>query len=133
TPTADALGSAGVSDLASVFECQDWRDLAAASPERELPFMMHILVDGKDCWVRGRMDAALAPENGIPRVIDYKYAMWREGGEANYDIQMTAYALALMKAIGSDRAIAELWYLKAPMKVIRHEYTLQDAEEKLRT
>jgi CRISPR/Cas system-associated exonuclease Cas4 (RecB family) len=133
TPETSVLAEAGIPDLAAVFEGNDWRELASASPERELPFIMHVSVDGKDCWVRGRMDAAVAPEKGVPRVIDYKYAVWREGGEASYDIQMTAYALALMKAIGSDRAIAELWYLKAPMKIIRHEYTLKDAEEKLRT
>jgi hypothetical protein len=133
TPETSVLAEAGIPDLAAVFEGNDWRELASASPERELPFIMHVSVDGKDCWVRGRMDAAVAPEKGVPRVIDYKYAVWREGGEASYDIQMTAYALALMKAIGSYRAIAELWYLKAPMKIIRHEYTLKDAEEKLRT
>jgi CRISPR/Cas system-associated exonuclease Cas4 (RecB family) len=92
---------------------------------------MHVRVNDKDCWVRGRMDAAVAASN-VPRVIDYKYATWREGGDANYEIQMTAYALALMKALGIDRAAAELWYLKSPMKIIRREYTLVEAEEKLR-
>ena len=53
-------------------------------------------------------------------------------GEAAYDTQMTAYALALMKALGTDRAISELWYLKAPMKIIRQEHTRGDAENKLR-
>ena len=76
------------------------------------------------------MDAAVAGE--VPRVIDYKYAAWREGGEANYEMQMTAYALALMKAAGTDRAVGELWYLKAPMKIIRREYALHEAEETLR-
>jgi ATP-dependent helicase/nuclease subunit A len=129
-PSPDALAAAGLPDLAPVFECADWRDLSSASPERELPFIMHLSVGGKDCWVRGRMDAAVAGE--VPRVIDYKYATWREGGEANYEMQMTAYALALMKAAGTDRAVGELWYLKAPMKIIRREYTLHEAEETLR-
>jgi CRISPR/Cas system-associated exonuclease Cas4 (RecB family) len=66
-----------------------------------------------------------------PRVIDYKYASWREGAEADYEIQMTAYSLALMKALGTERAASELWYLKRPMKIIRREYTLQEAEQRL--
>jgi ATP-dependent helicase/nuclease subunit A len=133
-PLADALAAAHLCDLAAVFECQEWRDLSAASPERELPFIMHVNVNGQDCWVRGRMDAAATGDGngGTPRVVDYKYARWREGGEANYEIQMTAYALALMKATGADRAAAELWYLKSPMKIVRHEYTRNEAEEKLR-
>jgi hypothetical protein len=129
-PSTDELRAAGVPDLASVFDGPEWRDLADKFPERELPFIMHLNVDGRDCWVRGRMDAAVAGET--PRVIDYKYAVWRELGEAAYDIQMTAYALALMKALDTDRAISELWYLKAPMKIIRQEYTRDEAENKLR-
>jgi len=134
-PPPDVLTAAGVPELAAVFQCHEWRDLASASSERELPFIMHVHVNGTECWVRGRMDAALAAEgNGkaLPRVIDYKYALWFEGGEAKYDIQMTAYALALMKALGTDRAMAELWYLKPPMKIVRREYTFSEAEEKLR-
>jgi len=45
---------------------------------------------------------------------------------------MTAYALALMKALGTGRAIGELWYLKSPMKILRHEYTIAEAEQRLR-
>ncbi|HLH32341.1 MAG TPA: PD-(D/E)XK nuclease family protein, partial [Terriglobia bacterium] len=129
-PGAAALADAGVADLAAVFDCHDWRSLNAASPERELPFIMHLDIDGNECWVRGRMDAAVGGE--IPRVIDYKYALWHEGAEAAYEAQMTAYALALMKALGTDRAISELWYLKAPIKIIRREYTRDQAEMKLK-
>jgi CRISPR/Cas system-associated exonuclease Cas4 (RecB family) len=115
-----------------VFKSRDWQDLTSASPERELPFIMHVSVDGKDCWIRGRMDAAIgACETGVPRVIDYKYAVWREGAEANYEMQMTAYSLALMRAADADRAVGELWYLKTPMKIVRHEYTRPEAEDKL--
>ena len=132
-PSADALSAAGLPDLAAVFESREWRDLASASPERELPFIMHMLVNGNDCWIRGRMDAAVAldPENGLPRVIDYKYAVWREGDESDYEVQMTVYALALMKAMDADRAVAELWYLKSPMKIVRRIYTLTEAERGL--
>jgi ATP-dependent helicase/nuclease subunit A len=131
-PTRDSLAASGLPDLAAVFESAEWRELAGASPERELPFIMHVDVDGKDCWVRGRMDAAVSMEGAMPRVIDYKYALWREGAEANYEIQMTAYALALMKALGTDRAAAELWYVKSSMKVVRREYTRLEAERTLR-
>jgi hypothetical protein len=125
----EVLQAAAVPDLASVFQSQEWRDLAGSFPERELPFIMYLNVDGKDCWIRGRMDAAVA--SATPRVIDYKYAMWRESGEAVYDIQMTAYALALMKAVDTDRAISELWFLKSPMKIVRREYKRGVAEARL--
>jgi ATP-dependent helicase/nuclease subunit A len=129
-PSVASLRDAGLPDLAMVFDSPEWRDLASASPERELPFMMHFDVDAKDCWVRGRMDAVVPGD--VPRVIDYKYALWREGAETAYDIQMTAYALALMKAVGTDRAIAELWYLKSPMNIIRREHAFLEAEQRLR-
>ncbi|HEY2381604.1 MAG TPA: UvrD-helicase domain-containing protein [Terriglobia bacterium] len=129
-PAAAVLKEAGVPDLENVFESSAWLELAAADPERELPFIMHLPVNGKDCWVRGRMDAAVGGD--LPRVIDYKYAVWHEPGETAYEIQMTAYGLALMKALGTDRAVAELWYLKAPMKIIRREYARDEAESRLR-
>jgi ATP-dependent helicase/nuclease subunit A len=130
TPSAEWLTGSELRDLYSVFESQDWKALSEASPEREMPFMMHIDVDGKDCWIRGRMDAVVPGD--VPRVIDYKYAAWRDGAEADYEIQMTAYALALMKSLGARCSIGELWYLKAPMKIIRSEYDFNQAEERLR-
>jgi ATP-dependent exoDNAse (exonuclease V) beta subunit len=129
-PSAAELATAGLADLGAVFESREWKDLDSSSPEHELPFIMHISVDARDCWVRGRMDVAVV-DDGIPKVIDYKYALWSEGAEADYDIQMTAYALALMKAVGVDRAATELWYLKSPMKIVRREYNLTEAEETL--
>jgi hypothetical protein len=129
-PKAEALAAAGLQDLGLVFASSDWRDLSSASPEREMPFIMHIGVEGRDCWIRGRMDA-VAPGD-VPRVVDYKYATWCEGAEANYEIQMTAYSLALMKALGTERAAGELWYLKSPMKIVRREYRLDEAEQRLR-
>ena len=143
-PLRDELVSAGVPDLELVFESPDWQDLASATVEREMPFMMHLLVDGKDCWVRGRMDATVIggrsprkPDRaqpsieGVPRVVDYKYATWHEGAEAGYEVQIMAYSLALMKALDTDRAIGELWYLKSPMKIVRREYARQETEERL--
>jgi ATP-dependent helicase/nuclease subunit A len=128
-PFRDAIVSAGVPDLEFVFQSADWRNLVSAMPEREMPFMMHIPVDGNDCWVRGRMDAAVV--SGIPRVVDYKYATWKEGAEAGYEIQIVAYSLALMKALDTGQAVGELWYLKSPMRIIRREYTRQQAEARL--
>jgi CRISPR/Cas system-associated exonuclease Cas4 (RecB family) len=134
-PSTSALETAGLSDLAAVFSHREWKDLVAAGPERELPFIMHLNVQGKDCWIRGRMDAVVPADDrsgsGIPRVVDYKYAVWREGAESDYELQMTTYALALMKSLGTDRAIAELWYVKPPIRIIRRQYTLDEAEAKL--
>ena len=129
-PPPETLTAAGVPDLAAVFQSPDWRNLKAASPERELPFIMHLEVEGKDCWVRGRMDATVMQE--VPRVIDYKYASWKDGAEAGYEMQILAYSLALMKALGTDRALGELWYLKAPLKIVRREYSREEAEVRLK-
>jgi hypothetical protein len=68
----------------------------------------------------------------LPRVIDYKYATWWDGCEADYEMQMTAYSVAVMKALGTDRAVSELWYLKQPMKIVRKEYGLSEAEGRLK-
>ena len=130
TPGSEALASAGIPDLDFVFQSAEWRQLSSASPERELPFLMHLEAGGKDCWIRGRMDAVVVAD--VPKVIDYKYAAWQEGAESDYEVQLTAYSLALMKALSAGRAIAELWYLKSPMKIVRHEYTFEDAENRLR-
>jgi len=68
----------------------------------------------------------------LPRVVDYKYAIWRDGCEADYEMQMTAYSVAVMKALGTDRAVSELWYLKRPMKILKKEYGLPEAEDRLK-
>src|SRR2546426_12693213 len=68
----------------------------------------------------------------VTRAVDYKYTTWNEGAEHHYETQMTAYSLALMKALAADRAGAELWYLKSPMKIVRREYTRREAENRLR-
>ena len=119
----------GVPDLHAVFASQEWQSLVASEVERELPFIMHVRAGERDCYIRGRMDAVVP--GSPPRVIDYKYASWRTDAELDYEIQMTAYSLALMKSADIDRAVAELWYLRTPMKVIRKEYTRTQAEESL--
>ena len=48
------------------------------------------------------MDAVISGD--VPRVIDYKYASWRDGAETEYEIQMSAYGLAVMKRSGAQRA-----------------------------
>jgi hypothetical protein len=129
SPSLDALRLQGVPDLHEVFASKEWQSLEAGEVERELPFILHVRAAGRDCYIRGRMDAVVP--GTPPRVIDYKYASWRTGVEADYEIQMTAYSLALMKSAGLDRAVAELWYLRTPMKVIRQEYTRQQAEQRI--
>jgi len=94
--------------------------------ERELPFMMHVSVGGRDCFIRGRMDAVTL--SNPPRIIDYKYAAWRVGAELSYELQMATYCLATMNNLNVERAISELWFLKTPMKVVRREFTRSEAE-----
>ncbi len=129
TPRQDVLEASGVPDLGRVFKSPEWRELSSALPEKELPFIMHIHAGDRDFWIRGRMDAVVIADT--PRVIDYKYAPWRDGAESSYEWQMTAYALAVMKAARADRAIGELWYLKAPMRIVKREYQREDSERKL--
>jgi ATP-dependent helicase/nuclease subunit A len=129
-PSAEKLSTMGLHDLGAVFESSDWQSLVSAVPEREMPFIMYLDVDGKDCWVRGRMDVVVP--GALPRVVDYKYATWRDGCEAEYEMQMTAYSAAVMKALGTNRAVSELWYLKRPMKIVRKEYSLSEAEHRLK-
>jgi ATP-dependent helicase/nuclease subunit A len=128
-PPAEVLAVQGLEDLQAVFASGEWKELSNSGVERELAFMMCLTVADKDCFVRGRMDAVVS---GNPfRVIDYKFASWKEGAEAAYEIQMTAYCLALMKSIGADRVVGELWYLKSPMRILRREYTRADSEARL--
>jgi CRISPR/Cas system-associated exonuclease Cas4 (RecB family) len=128
-PSMEVLREKGMPDLEVVFQSQEWRALSKSEVERELPFIMHVRAGDRNCYVRGRMDAVVPGDP--PRVIDYKYAAWRNSDEAEYEIQMTAYCLALMKSSGADRAVGELWYLKSPMQVIRREYTRDEAERKV--
>ena len=128
-PSMALLQEKAVPDLQAVFQSSDWKALSIEDVARELPFIMHIDVGGRDCFVRGRMDAVVSGE--VPRVIDYKYALWREGAEMEYEIPMTAYCLAVMKRLGVDRAIAELWYLKAPMKIVKYELHRAAAEQRI--
>jgi len=128
-PSMDFLKEKAVPDLQAVFQSADWKALAGADIARELPFIMHVDVGGRDCFVRGRMDAVVSGE--VPRVIDYKYALWREGAEMDYEIQMTAYCLAAMKRLGVERALAELWYLKSPMKIVKWELHRGAAEQRI--
>ena len=128
-PPVDVLNARGLGDLRRVFESAEWCGLAELPIERELPFIMSVGAGGQESFVRGRMDAVLPGDP--PRVIDYKFALWRDGGEDSYQIQMTAYSLALMKALSVDRAVSEIWFLKTPMKIVRQEHTRAAAEQKL--
>jgi hypothetical protein len=63
-----------------------------------------------------------------PRIVDYKYAAWHSGAEREYELQLATYCLATMNALGGEKAVGELWFLKSPMKVIRREFTRTEAE-----
>jgi hypothetical protein len=125
-PSPEVLHERGLVDLQAFFQSDEWKTFSKMDVERELPFMMHIQASGRDCYIRGRMDAVAFTDP--PRIVDYKYALWRAGAEVDYEIQMATYCLATMKSLGVDRAVGELWYLKTPLKIIRREFNRADAE-----
>lgn len=125
-PSLEALQKKGLGDLQAVFQSKEWQTFCKMDVERELPFMMHVQASGSDCYVRGRMDAVTFGDP--PRIIDYKYAQWRAGVEVEYEIQMATYCLATMNSMDVDRAVAELWYLKPPLKIIRREFSRAEAQ-----
>jgi hypothetical protein len=45
---------------------------------------------------------------------------------------MLAYCLAVMKSAGVDRVLAELWFLRTPMKIVTREYTRAECETELK-
>jgi ATP-dependent helicase/nuclease subunit A len=126
------LAALGLEELNTVFKSEAWRSLENVDVEREAPFMVAIesAVPGSPAsLIRGRIDAVanLSP----PRVIDYKFARWREGAQDSYRPQMLAYCLAVMKSAGLDRVTGELWFLKAPMKIVTEEFTRAESEAEL--
>ena len=76
------------------------------------------------------MDAVVFDKT--PRIIDYKYASWSATDEKTYRTQLAVYCLAVMQTVSVDRACGELWFLKGQMKVVRFEYTRDDAEAQVR-
>jgi ATP-dependent helicase/nuclease subunit A len=129
-PSVHELRRQNVEDLERVFESAEWKQLATATLEHELPFIMHVRISDRDCSLRGRIDTVVFADP--VRVIDYKYAVWREQAEDPYTMQLTAYCLAVMKSLGVERVIGELWFLKHPLKIIRREYALSEAELMIR-
>jgi superfamily I DNA/RNA helicase len=125
-PSLEFLHEKGVPDLQTVFQSKEWQSLSKSDVARELPFIMHMEVGGRECFVRGRMDAVIS--GNPPRVIDYKYAPWREGAESEYEVQMAAYCLAVMMRSSNERAVAELWFLKGSLRIIQQEFLRADAE-----
>ncbi len=128
-PSVAELEREDLTDLSAVFDSPDWKRLQASSPECEMPFMLFLRIANRDCWIRGRMDAVVAGDT--PRVIDYKYSLWREGADEAYDIQLSCYCLSLMKALDVKRVAGELWFLKSPMKIVGREFTLAETESRL--
>ena len=125
-PSLELLREKGVPDLQTVFQSKEWQSLSKSDVARELPFIMHMEVGGRECFVRGRMDAVIS--GNPPRVIDYKYAPWREGAESEYEVQMASYCLAVMMRSSSERAVAELWFLKGSLRIVQQEFLRGDAE-----
>jgi ATP-dependent helicase/nuclease subunit A len=89
---------------------QAWR--ANPTLRREVPFHLHLQGAGLELFIRGRMDA-VAMSHGIPAVIDHKYAHFDRHKEAGYEVPMTIYALAVMRALGSPQAEVQLSFLRS--------------------
>jgi hypothetical protein len=125
-PAATVLKEKGVGDLQAVFHSDEWQGLVKLDVERELPFIMHVEASGRDCILRGRMDAVTLGD--CPRIVDYKYASWHTGAEVEYELQMATYCLATMNALDVEKAVGELWFLKSPLKIVRREFTRSESE-----
>jgi hypothetical protein len=79
---------------------------------REVPFTLSMHHDGLELCIRGRMDA-VAMRDGMPVVIDHKYAHFNRHAEAGYEVPMAIYALAAMRALESPRAEVQLSFLRS--------------------
>jgi len=127
--TADLVRVAGLPDtsfatpaeLDDVFDSKQWKALEAEAPDRDVPFVLHLDVSGRNCWIHGRIDALVF--DGMLRVIAYKNL-----GE----IELMTHCLAAMKSLGQDRAAGELWIIEPRLKIVRKEYTREEAENRLR-
>jgi hypothetical protein len=56
---------------------------------------------------------AVAMRDGIPLVIDHKYAHFDRHKEAGYEVPMAIYGLAVMRALGSPQAEVQLSFLRS--------------------
>ncbi len=99
-------------DLERYLQSSAWQALMSnPTLQREVPFSLLIKGDDLELSIRGQMDAVVV-RDGIPVVVDHKYARFDRHKEAGYEVQMAIYALAAMRASGSPRAEAQLNFLR---------------------
>jgi ATP-dependent helicase/nuclease subunit A len=100
-------------DLERYLQSPTWQALRA-NPTlcREVPFQLHIPGETLELFIRGRMDAVVV-RDGIPVVIDHKYAHFDRHKETGYEVPMAIYALAAMRALGSPQAEVQLSFLRS--------------------
>jgi ATP-dependent helicase/nuclease subunit A len=100
-------------DLERYLQSPTWQALRAnPTLRREVPFNLHLQGAGLELFIRGRMDA-VAVRDGVPVVIDHKYAHFDRHKEAGYEVPMTIYALAVMRGLGSPQAEVQLSFLRS--------------------
>jgi ATP-dependent helicase/nuclease subunit A len=110
-PAADAEEM--TEDLERYLSSPTWQALRhSADLCREVPFQLHLRGKSLELFIRGRMDAVSSRE-GMPVVIDHKYAHFDRHKEAGYEVPMAIYALAAMRAVGSPSAEVQLSFLRS--------------------
>jgi hypothetical protein len=99
-------------DLERYLHSPTWQALRRnPTVRREVPFHLHIRGQVLELFIPGRMDAVMM-RDGIPVVIDHKYARFDRHKEAGYEVPMTIYAMAAMRAVESQRAEVQLSFLR---------------------
>jgi ATP-dependent helicase/nuclease subunit A len=100
-------------DLERYVQSSIWQGLRHnPTLQREVPFSLCLTGEGLELCIRGRLDAVVR-RDGIPVVIDHKYAHFDPYKEAGYEIPMAIYALAAMRALGSPHAAVQLSFLRS--------------------
>jgi ATP-dependent helicase/nuclease subunit A len=100
-------------DLERYLHSPTWQALRRnPTLHREVPFHLHLQGEALGLFIRGRMDAVVM-RDGTPVVIDHKYARFDRHKEAGYEVPMAIYALAVMRALGSQQAEVQLSFLRS--------------------
>jgi len=99
-------------DLQHYLQSASWQSLRSnPTLQREVPFSLLIRGDGLELSVQGRMDA-VALLDGVPVVVDHKYAHFDRDKEVGYEVPMAVYGLAAMRALESPRVEVRLNFLR---------------------
>jgi hypothetical protein len=99
-------------DLQHYLQSISWQSLRSnPTLQREVPFSLLIQGDGLELSVQGRMDA-VAVLDGVPVVVDHKYAHFDRDKEVGYEVPMAVYGLAAMRALQSPRVEVRLNFLR---------------------